>query len=315
MEYELPLQFTITSPEFDVKRSEYVFTGTTFQKTVVERTARWRTRPFQRGGLRQVHSMLDGLCRRVAKFPRSSDAAADGPAVFAQQTAIASYFAKEFCAAVGLNADRFQYTPCYEYHAQRWNQDDSTEKCIFAGEDVLVGMFVKWNSNEGYVNTVDGSCEAQAFSHFSYEASCHKLMVVDVQGIRDGSHYILTDPQVLTIEQRFGRGDLGTSGMEAFLESHTCNYLCEKWRKWRDSATARSEGGDRSSLSFTGQISLGPVVETGDAANETRAVTQPQPKRKAWSIEGMLRRQSRQPRPKAVVGRKKRKQGSAGVRD
>ena len=51
-EYELPLQFKITSQAFYAKRYEYCFTGTGFQKASVETEVRWRSLPFQRGGLR-----------------------------------------------------------------------------------------------------------------------------------------------------------------------------------------------------------------------------------------------------------------------
>ena len=102
----------------------------------------------------------------VAKFPCWASTDADKPEVFSQQTAIASYFSDTICSAVRIPLERFQYTPCYEYHAQRWNRDGSKEEYAFSGEDVLTGMFVKWNSNEGYVNTVQSSFEAQAFSHF-----------------------------------------------------------------------------------------------------------------------------------------------------
>ena len=85
---------------------------------------------------------------RVAKFPRWVSTDADKPEVFSQQTAIASYFSENFCSAVHIPLEKFQYTPCYEYYAQRWNRDGSKEEYAFSGEDVLTAMFVKWNSND-----------------------------------------------------------------------------------------------------------------------------------------------------------------------
>lgn len=81
----------------------------------------------------------------------------------------------------------------------------------------------------------------QAFSHFSFENSKGKLMVVDLQGVFtenvDGTKvYELTDP---VIHQRpsgrnsgsgmldFGRTDRGIKGMKAFFESHKCTDACK----------------------------------------------------------------------------------------
>jgi len=86
------------------------------------------------------------------------------------------------------------------------------------------------------------ACFPQAFSHFTYEKSKRKLMVVDLQGVftvnkADGTKvYELTDP---VIHQRplgkkserrimnFGRTDRGILGMTAFFESHECNGFCK----------------------------------------------------------------------------------------
>ena len=46
----------------------------------------------------------------------------------------------------------------------------------------------------------------QAFSHFTFEASHHRIMVVDVQGVGD----LYTDPQVHTADgEEFNDGNLG----------------------------------------------------------------------------------------------------------
>ncbi|KAF1786499.1 Protein kinase-like domain [Phytophthora cactorum] len=47
-----------------------------------------------------------------------------------------------------------------------------------------------------------------------------RLMIVDIQGVADS----YTDPQIHSADGRgFGVGNLGTFGMEKFLESHRCN--------------------------------------------------------------------------------------------
>ena len=80
----------------------------------------------------------------------------------------------------------------------------------------------------------------QAFSHYTYEKSKKKLMVVDLQGVfeeyEDGTkQYVLTDPvihkrkrgkQKQLTQWTFGRTDRGEKGMKAFFDSHECNEVC-----------------------------------------------------------------------------------------
>ena len=83
------------------------------------------------------------------------------------------------------------------------------------------GRYQKHNNNFGRVE--DERHTPQAFSHFTYEASKHKFLVVDIQGVGD----IYTDPQVHTRNGRdFGEGNLGERGISKFLETHRCNAIC-----------------------------------------------------------------------------------------
>ena len=76
-----------------------------------------------------------------------------------------------------------------------------------------------------------------AFSHFSYEMSKKKLMVVDLQGAfkinGDGTRcYTLTDPAIHSrrnwrCKWYFGKTDRGEKGMNAFFNSHKCNEVCK----------------------------------------------------------------------------------------
>ncbi|ETV88941.1 hypothetical protein H257_00380 [Aphanomyces astaci] len=98
-------------------------------------------------------------------------------------------------------------------------------------EEYLPGAYVKYSNNNGYVGTATSSTverernTPQAFSHFTFVSSDYRLMVVDIQGVNDS----YTDPQIHTADGRgFGIGNLGTRGMETFLQSHRCNEVC-RW--------------------------------------------------------------------------------------
>ena len=91
------------------------------------------------------------------------------------------------------------------------------------------GTFEKHNSNSGYVNDEHQRNTPQAFSHFSFEASGGRLMVVDIQGIDD----LYTDPAIHSYHKTFGDTDLGVRGMALFFESYggvannpVSQYLC-----------------------------------------------------------------------------------------
>ena len=116
-----------------------------------------------------------------------------------------------------------------------------------ACERYLPGVFLKYNNNNGYVHQEAPNNEiAQAFSHFTFEFSLGKQMVLDLQGIhldkadRSRPHIIMTDPQVVSLEKSFGPGDLGERGMAAFFKSHVCGSTCRSlrldgkaWKKMR----------------------------------------------------------------------------------
>ena len=78
---------------------------------------------------------------------------------------------------------------------------------------VITGEYVKHNSNSGYVEA-HRRATPQTFSHWTFEASNGRLMVVDIQGVSD----LYTDPQVHTLEGKgYGEGNLGAQGFALFF--------------------------------------------------------------------------------------------------
>ncbi|KAM7534932.1 hypothetical protein Aperf_G00000097603 [Anoplocephala perfoliata] len=90
-------------------------------------------------------------------------------------------------------------------------------------ERYMDGEYRKYNSNSGYVDEKPRNTP-QAFSHFTFEHSGHRLLVVDIQGVGD----LYTDPQIHTFNGLgYNEGNLGLRGMALFFHSHRCNPLCE----------------------------------------------------------------------------------------
>lgn len=92
---------------------------------------------------------------------------------------------------------------------------------LMAIEPFIPGKYAKYTSNAGHIGP--DSNLAQAFSHYTWQKSEGDLMVVDLQGVKK----TLTDPQIHSQEDRFGRGNFGSKGMDAFFATHTCNDICK----------------------------------------------------------------------------------------
>ncbi|CAF1300183.1 unnamed protein product [Rotaria magnacalcarata] len=105
-----------------------------------------------------------------------------------------------------------------------------------AGEKVIiepcigVRAYKKFNSNNGWHDEVTE--EMAAFTHFTYNESRGRLIVCDLQGVKkSGGRFILTDPAICSLSQNYGATDMGEEGIRAFFANHTCNYICNEWKR------------------------------------------------------------------------------------
>ena len=130
--------------------------------------------------------------------------------------------------------------------------NDSEETAGMLVENFLKGKFIKYNTNNGYVNEDVGKksptiilCGGevpltdflQAFSHWTYVHTEHKLLLCDLQGVLDQEgrtpRFNLTDPAVCSnkrvskIRRPYGRTDLGLKGIRSFTKHHKCNIVCK----------------------------------------------------------------------------------------
>jgi hypothetical protein len=105
---------------------------------------------------------------------------------------------------------------------------------FFIQEALLQGHFEKYNNNSGICApfpTAHGTMHevVQAFSHWTYEATSKRLMVVDCQGCFNvgTNKFLLTDPAIhCTALTRFGGTNMGGTGFKNFFKTHRCNAIC-----------------------------------------------------------------------------------------
>lgn len=93
-------------------------------------------------------------------------------------------------------------------------------------EPFIDGEYTKFNANGGWEDSMHDLMTA--FCHWTWNVSGHKYMVCDLQGVKSGNKYILTDPAIHSSGREFGPTDLGETGMCRVLGRHNCNRLCRE---------------------------------------------------------------------------------------
>ena len=99
-------------------------------------------------------------------------------------------------------------------------------------EEYVEGSFVKHINNNGQIcgDTSSPVCnKAECLAHFSFERSNKEIMVVDIQGC----DYFLFDPEIASRELKsneeflFCTGNLSSTAINSFTQSHKCIWYCE----------------------------------------------------------------------------------------
>jgi len=215
--------------------------------------------PFARGGLRKAYHLQDissntrtgdSNVTYVAKMSIDPDEDRETYFQDAEMQCFAAEWAKKFnqvsvkqhetCPQL-LTRTTQSNAPKKVDFVQAWILElvDRENRDLCAVERFIAGPYRKHNNNFGFVND-DERNTPQAFSHFTYEASGHMILVCDIQGVGDlytGTEkatiskteqknygFFLIDPQMHTINGNgFGKGNLGVRGFEKFLSTHRCN--------------------------------------------------------------------------------------------
>lgn len=209
-----------------------------------------RIKPHMRGGMRLVYGFRDPRVNdehvagaaswMVAKSSRWVNRELNTRAVVeahAKCSAVARHFAARFNeqrATKGAALPALFFVPCFVYEVDPLQLLPQQEPRVFAAERYLPGVFLKYNSNNGFVsnnNKSPGMAHGevvQAFAHFTFAASNGQLLVADLQGVEREAEVILTDPQVLSLSgAHFGPGDLRARGVHACLMAHRCGPTCK----------------------------------------------------------------------------------------
>ncbi|CAE7370499.1 vwkA, partial [Symbiodinium pilosum] len=244
VDFELPEQGIFGKKHvirLQAARTHFSFDGTTFRhKEYDARPVVRRQLPYMRGGMRLVYSFQDESVSKdgswmVAKSSRYLDATLNSRIAVeahAKSSALASYFASLFNAKLlasgATKPATLLFVPCYLYEAK--GDLPQTEPRCFAAERYLPGVFLKYNSNNGYVADAQlpHNDVVQAFLHFTFEESGGCFIVADLQGVARQSEVLLTDPQVLSLTREYGPGDLGTAGYLRCLHAHRCSSACKR---------------------------------------------------------------------------------------
>ncbi|RUP44965.1 kinase-like domain-containing protein [Jimgerdemannia flammicorona] len=179
-----------------------------------------RSDPFASGGLRYALPLYQPSDERklVAKMFKDGPLTKDRYLEVMAIQAIATKLVYEF--------NRYnppQTIDFIDVRVVEIEQTHPSEDTYFTVEPYIEGDYVKHNNNAGWSNELMAT--AQAYSHFTWQKSGNKLIVVDLQGVA----YIMTDPVIHSVNppHSFGSTDFGREGVDSFFSTHRCNYVCD----------------------------------------------------------------------------------------
>ena len=199
------------------------------------RLVRVRTEPFGEGAMRHAY-----LCEDVTACPRDYSRAV-------RLVAKESRWAKDYKGELENRREFYAGDACAQLLAQLLvqafndtqpaklvqmltpvlyefpNRSDSDRRFMLMELSLLEqGAFARYTNNDGFRNPSFGTM--MALSHWTHAATAGRYMLCDLQGVE----YLLTDPQVHSLDDGWGQGNLGQSGMDKFFESHWCNKICKR---------------------------------------------------------------------------------------
>jgi hypothetical protein len=99
--------------------------------------------------------------------------------------------------------------------------------CVEEPLPVGASSFVKYSNNTGFWNDEELDESLLRFTDYTFEVTNEYLVVTDLQGIREGNTFFLTDPVILCKDVlRFGHTNLGEKFMKKCCDA-TCALMSE----------------------------------------------------------------------------------------
>mmetsp|Transcript_34305 Transcript_34305/g.74102 ORF Transcript_34305/g.74102 Transcript_34305/m.74102 type:complete len:942 (+) Transcript_34305:96-2921(+) len=185
-----------------------------------EHTFRLEGRVFAYGAMRKCYALVDELdqSKWVAKvYLQHNDKQKHEGDMRSQ--AVSQHIAESFSRRLGRRVDFIEAKLLLP-------SDRKNFYAYIAIEPFIDEDYTKYTSNAGYVG--EDSELAEAFSHFSWEASRQSLLVTDIQG----GKFTFTDPQIHAAnpcqQHGFGQGNMGHTGICRFFLHHQCGDICRK---------------------------------------------------------------------------------------
>ena len=94
-----------------------------------------------------------------------------------------------------------------------------------------ITRFICRSNNDGFVAVAEYyEPILDAFSHWTHEVSRGQMLVIDLQGVKKGGLFELTDPAIHSPIGDFGQDNKRAMGIAKFFETHVCNLICEELR-------------------------------------------------------------------------------------
>jgi hypothetical protein len=142
---------------------------------------------------------------------------------------IANFLAKEYNKCRPLSCGSVHVLKsCVVEEEEEVNEGKGSRR--FCAEEPLPGdlsRFTKFCNNTGYWNVDDMHETLLRFTHFTFTTTDGYLLVTDLQGVKVGNDFYLTDPAILCTDMlRFGHTNLGEKFMKKCIDA-TNHHLAE----------------------------------------------------------------------------------------
>lgn len=148
-----------------------------------------------------------------------------------QMHLLARNFASQLEADVKAKEESDFFGTAFRY--RKIFHEETEDKSYVTVEEFILGVFTKYINNTGKTcvdPTSSVAKKAECLTHYTYERSDRKLMLVDIQG----SGFDLFDPEIASTnlmdatdkQYLYCTGNLSEVAISTFVNEHTCNIFC-----------------------------------------------------------------------------------------